>query len=498
MHKKVAVIIGAGPAGLTAAYELLAHTDIKPIVIEQSDLNGVGGISQTLNYKGNRMDIGGHRFFSRSEQVMNWWGKILPLESKPVSNMYNKFFTKTVNKNHTDDCFLVRSRLSRIFYDKKFYDYPISLSMQTIKNLGVKKMVKAGASFLFSLIHKRKENNLEDFYINRFGNELYKTFFKDYTHKVWGVEVKDIPADWGAQRVKGLSVASVLLNAFKKIFKGKNIKAQETSLIEYFLYPKLGPGSLWQKVLTNVKNQGADVHFNSKVVKIKTRDNKVKSVTLSNGKTIKCDYCFSSMPINELINSFDDVSEKIKTIANGLMFRDFITVGLLVDTDGFDLKDNWIYIQDPNVIVGRLQIFNNWSPYLVKQKKYMWVGMEYFAFENDELWNQADNNIIQFARSELEKINLFKDLKIIDGTVKRVKKAYPAYFGTYKDFSQIKDYLDKLENLYCVGRNGQHKYNNMDHSMLSSIEAVKNIKLGIKDKANVWEVNTEKEYHEKT
>lgn len=522
---KTAIIIGAGPAGLTTAYELLHKTDIQPIVFEAS--NDIGGISKTVNYKGNRIDIGGHRFFSKSDTVMNWWHNILPIEKTEASKSFTLKYQGQkreiaggdgADPNKTDDVMLVRSRLSRIFYGGRFYNYPITLEPQTIKNLGPTRIAKMGASYLAVKVKPRKEENLEDFYINRFGRELYNTFFRDYTEKVWGVPCKDIAADWGAQRVKGLSVSKAIGHALKKqLGRAKKDLAQkdtETSLIEYFLYPKLGPGHMWETVAKIIQKKGGEVRKNQVITKIHAQKGKIVAVDVLDVKTkqtnkVSGDYFFSTMPVNELIASFDGVkpSKEVQEVAAGLPYRDFITVGLLMKklkirneaeqkTKHNVVPDNWIYIQEPNVKVGRLQIFNNWSPYLVKEEKNVWIGMEYFVNEGDELWSKKDKDMSEFGIQELSKINIIDKKDVLDSTVIRIKKTYPAYFGTYDRFDEIRKFTDSFENLFLLGRNGQHRYNNQDHSMLTAIEAVKNIKEGRKDKDNVWNVNVEKEYHE--
>lgn len=526
MKHKTAIIIGAGPAGLTAAYELLEKTEIKPIVFEAS--NDIGGISKTVRYKGNRIDIGGHRFFSKSDRVMEWWHNILPIEKTPNSKSFTlKYQGKErelaggdgADPNKTDDVMLVRSRLSRIFYGGKFYNYPITLETQTIKNLGLQRIAKMGFSYIAVKIKPRKENNLEDFYINRFGKELYNTFFRDYTEKVWGVPCSEIAADWGAQRVKGLSVAKTLQHAAKKAFTPKkpadiSQKDTETSLIEYFLYPKLGPGHMWETVTKIVEKRGGKVEKNHVITKIHAKKGRIVAVDVLDTKTKKTtkitgDYFFSTMPINELIAAFDgvEVPKKVQHVAENLPYRDFITVGLLMkklkiknETDRKTKRDvvpdNWIYIQEPNVKVGRLQVFNNWSPYLVKDEKNVWIGMEYFVNEGDELWSKKDKDMAAFGIEELASINIIDKKDVIDSTTIRIKKTYPAYFGTYAEFDKVQKFTDSFENLFLIGRNGQHRYNNQDHSMLTAMAAVENIIKGVKSKSNLWKINAEKEYHE--
>jgi len=494
MSKK-AIIIGAGPAGLTSAYELLDQTDIIPIVFEQTP--DIGGISKTVNYNGNRIDIGGHRFFSKSEKIMNWWLNILPLEDNSL-----------LLPDNTDDIMLLRSRLSRILFLRKFFDYPVSLSLNTILNLGFYRIFKIGVSYIKASIRPRKENSLEDFFINRFGEELYSTFFKDYTQKVWGVPCSEIKPEWGAQRVKGLSVRKTILNAIKKPFTTNSDlaqKNQETSLIEQFMYPKYGPGYMWEKVADIVQSKGGEVNLNQKIVGINVSENKIISVSVQDLQTGEiqehtADYFISSMPVKDLIMAMDkNVTTGVKSVAEGLKYRDFITVGLLLDklkiNDGF-IPDNWIYVQEKDVKLGRIQIFNNWSPYLVKNPENVWLGLEYFCNENDNLWNMPDKDFSKFAIKELAKIGIINEEDVLDSVIIRMPKAYPAYFGSYDNFDVIKDFTDNYENLFLIGRNGMHRYNNMDHSMLSAMQAVENISNNVKTKQNIWGVNAEEIYHE--
>lgn len=490
--QQTAIIIGAGPAGLTAACELLEKTNIIPIIFESAP--DIGGISKTINYRGNRIDIGGHRFFSKSDKIMNWWLNILPLEDDFL-----------LTPNDIDDIMLLRSRLSRILFLRKFFDYPVSLSWNTISNLGFTRMSKIGLSYIKSVFFQRKENSLEDFFINRFGYELYSTFFKDYTQKVWGVPCSEIKPEWGAQRVKGLSVAKTLLNAIKKPFIKSDLsqKKQETSLIEQFMYPKLGPGHMWEKVADIVQSKGGEIYLNQKVISINTKNNKVISVALQNtqtGEIKECtaDYFISSMPVRDLIIGMGkNVPEDVLSVAQGLKYRDFITVGVLLDKLKIgSISDNWIYVQEKDVKLGRIQVFNNWSPYLVKNPKNIWLGLEYFCNEGDDLWNMSDKEFSAFAVDELAKIGMINRKDVLDSVVIRMPKAYPAYFGTYERFDIVKDFLNGFENLFLVGRNGMHRYNNMDHSMLSAMQAVENILSGIKSKQNLWSVNAEDEYHE--
>ncbi len=521
---KVAIIIGAGPAGLTAAYELLKNTDIKPIIFEATDK--IGGISQTNFYKGNRIDIGGHRFFSKSKVVMDWWMDILPMQQSPSydDKLLNKEldyslldnitdveivpqYTSSLDPEKTDEVLLIRNRISRILFLKKLFNYPVTLNMDTLKKLGAKRTLKIGIDYLKTLVHKLPEDNLENFYINRFGKELYKTFFEKYTYKVWGIECRNISADWGAQRVKGLNITKTIIHALHEVTK-INEKNVETSLIEQFLYPKLGPGQMWETVAKKVVEMGGQIHMNTKITGINIDGNQIKSVVTNDNNVIEGNYFISTMPVKDLVSSINsEVPDDVRNIAQGLVYRDFITVGILLneinlknETDNPTindiLPDTWIYIQEADVKLGRVQIFNNWSPYLIADNDKVWLGLEYFCNEGDELWNKSDEEMSELAIDELDSINFASKSDVLDSVVIRIPKAYPAYFGTYDKFDNVKDYLDSFDNLFLIGRNGMHRYNNMDHSMLSAMEAVNNIVSGRTDNSNIWAVNSEKEYHE--
>ncbi len=520
--EKRAIIIGAGPAGLTAAYELLTRSDVRPIVLEASDM--MGGISRTVNHRGNRIDIGGHRFFSKSDRVMQWWLDMLPLENGADDAFQIKYQNQSRDVNSTgvrrdpqvdEDVMLVRGRKSRIFFLRKFFDYPISLSAQTIMNLGPIRLTK----ILFSYLRTRafpiaNEQNLEQFFINRFGNELYRTFFKSYTEKVWGVPCHEISAAWGAQRIKGLSITKALTHAATKLLRrGGDLsqKGTETSLIERFMYPKLGPGQMWETCAEKVERLGGQILRQTCVDRIVTDGDRVvaiEAVSTDTGDrfTLPADYVFSTMPVKELIRSIrGTVPSNVREVSEGLVYRDFMTVGLLVKqllisdqtSEGKKLlADNWIYIQEPDVKVGRLQIFNNWSPYLVADPSKVWLGMEYFCNEGDDLWSLSDKEMKAFGVAELASLGFIQHSDVVDSTVIRMPKTYPAYFGSYDRFDEIRDYVDRFENLFLVGRNGMHRYNNQDHSMLTAMVAVDNIIAGRTDKKNIWDVNTEGAYHE--
>jgi len=518
---KTAVMIGAGPAGLTAALELLRRSDVRPIVLEAT--SRVGGISCTIRHNGNRMDIGGHRFFSKSDRVMDWWTELMPIAaSEDGTGMHaihyqNKSRTIAAGNGDSGDpdlTMLVRPRKSRIYFLRSFFDYPLALNAETLRQLGLWRTLKIGIGYLRAKLFPRKnEKTLEDFLINRFGTELYLTFFKSYTEKVWGVPCDQISAEWGAQRIKGLSLRTALLHFLKKTFSRKKAadgiaqKGVETSLIERFLYPKFGPGQLWEHVAELVQQKGGEVRMKWRVRRLHVEGDRVVAVeaTDAEGQThrIEADYVFSTMPVRELVKSLDvEVPAEIRTVADGLIYRDFITVGLLVnrltvtEPDGSPLKDTWIYIQEPDVLVGRLQIFNNWSPFMVADPTKVWIGLEYFCYDTDDLWKKSDEEMARFAIAEIEKIGILRAADVLDTKVVHVPKTYPAYFGSYDRFDEIVRYMDRFENLFLVGRNGMHKYNNQDHSMLTAMTAVDQIVAGRIDKAALWEINTEQEYHE--
>jgi protoporphyrinogen oxidase len=551
---KRAIIIGAGPAGLTAALELLRRTDVQPIVLEAS--NEIGGISRTIRYKGNRMDIGGHRFFSKSDRVMQWWIDLMPpdveeveLQSQEISYQGKRrliavpahlpeepvlrgagpivradgdeeeqkasveALVEAANAPDPDLVMLIRPRKSRIYYLRKFFDYPITVTATTLGNLGLVRTFRVGMSYLKSRVSQiRPEKSLEDFLINRFGRELYLTFFKSYTEKVWGMSCDEISAEWGAQRIKGLSLTTAVKHFLKKSLGGsanKDVKQKgtDTSLIERFMYPKYGPGQLWEHVAGLVQGTGGEVLLGWKVDGIHCEDGRVLSVDAVNEarerRTFAGDYFFSTMPIRELVRAMDaPVPKNVREVSEGLQYRDFITVGLLVDRlkvqepDGGLLKDTWIYVQEPDVLLGRLQIFNNWSPYLVADPSKVWIGLEYFCYDTDDLWKMQDEELMRFAVAEVAKIGIVNAEDVSDGHVVRVPKTYPAYFGTYDRFDEVREFTDGFENLFLVGRNGMHKYNNQDHSMLTAMTVVDGIVAGKVDKAALWGINTEQEYHE--
>src|ERR1700691_5624889 len=517
---KTALLIGAGPAGLTAALEFLRRSDVHPIVLEAS--HEIGGISRTVRHNGNRIDIGGHRFFSKSDRVMNWWMELMPPEASADTQHalrhQNKQRTLKTNAQGlspetTDLVMLVRPRKSRIYFLRRFFDYPIKLTADTLRKLGLIRTVKIGVSYLMARLFPCKvEKSLEDFLINRFGRQLYLTFFKSYTEKVWGVPCESISAEWGAQRIKGLSLTTAVLHFLKKAFaspKNQEIqqKGTETSLIEKFLYPKYGPGQLWEHAADQIREQGGEILLGWRATRLFVEGDTITAVEAVSDsgqrRRFDADYVFSTMPVRELIDAMDTpIPTEVREVSDGLQYRDFITVGLLVDrltvreADGGPLKDNWIYIQEPDVLVGRMQIFNNWSPYMVGDPERVWIGLEYFCNDTDELWHKSDRDMIALAFHELEKMGIASSADYLDATVIRMEKTYPAYFGTYDRFHVIREFVDRYQNLFLVGRNGMHKYNNQDHSMLTAMTAVDNIIEGRRDNANIWAVTTEMDYHE--
>ena len=513
---KTALIIGAGPAGLTAAYELLKlSSDYRVVVFEES--MHFGGISRTVEYHGNRMDMGGHRFFSKIPEVNAWWQEMLPMQGAPA--MDDRMLEREVKLAHggpdperEDRVMLRRGRVSRIFFERKFYDYPISLKPETFKNFGFGTTMAVGFSYMKSLLFKREEKSLEDFYINRYGKKLYGMFFEDYTENLWGRHPSEIDPSWGAQRTKGMSISVVLKDALMRMFhiKGKKV---ETSLIEEFAYPKLGPGQLWDVTAAEVRRKGGTILMQARVTGIRRgADGRITGVIYEQDgakKEMSGDLVISSMPIKDLVAGMEDVPEEASRIAEGLPYRDYMTLGVLIKklnlvnktkmkTVGGIVPDNWVYVQDRHVRMGRFQIYNNWSPYMVKDLEHtVWMGLEYFCNEGDRMWSLDDDDFARRAIREMVTLKLIDSADdVIEYHVERVKKAYPAYFDTYDEIDTLRTFLDSIDNLYCVGRNGQHRYNNIDHSMCTSFEAVRNILGGITDKQNIWQVNTEQEYHE--
>jgi protoporphyrinogen oxidase len=463
------VILGAGPAGLTAAYQLV-KAGVRSVVLEKDSI--VGGISRTVNYKGYLFDIGGHRFFTKVQAVENLWSEMLPQRD-----------------------FLRCRRLSRIYYNRKFFFYPLKPA-NALWGLGLWNSFLIVISYLWArLFPQRPEDNFERWVSNRFGTRLYSTFFKTYTEKVWGMPADKIAAEWAAQRIKGLSLLVAVKNALVKQ-SSKNGHVVKT-LIDSFHYPKCGPGMMWETVAELVGKGGSSVRLDASVETIRWTHRKVEEIGIKSGGQLEfvrgTDF-ISSVPIRELIRKLDPPApEHVLDAAERLHYRDFLTVALIIDKDDL-FPDNWIYIHDPQVKVGRIQNFKNWSPYMVPDPNKTCLGLEYFCFEGDGLWTMADTELIELAKEELEKIGLSRRSDVEDGMVVRMPKAYPVYDETYREaLDVIRRFLNRFDNFQVVGRNGMHKYNNQDHSMLTAMLAVENIFGAGHD---LWQVNAEQEYHE--
>jgi protoporphyrinogen oxidase len=469
-NKKV-VIIGGGPAGLTAGYQL-AKKGIQSIVLEKDQT--VGGISRTVNYKNYHFDIGGHRFFTKIKAVEDMWREVLAED------------------------FLRRKRLSRIFYNGRFFYYPLR-PLNALFGLGIWTSFLIMVSYIYSkLFPLRQEETFEQWVSNRFGKRLYRTFFKTYTEKVWGIPCNEIRAEWAAQRIKGLSLLTAVKNSLlKNPNNNKNKQQVVTTLIDEFDYPKFGPGMMWQTVANSLRTNGSEVQLGAEVDGIIWSGNKVKALEVRcNGQVdvIAGSNFISSMPIREAIQKFKPaVPAEVLAAANDLKYRDFLTVALIVNRSEI-FPDNWIYIHDPNVKVGRVQNFKNWSPFMVPDQNKTCVGLEYFCFEGDNLWTMPDNELLELGKKELEVLGLVDSSEVEDGQVVRMPKAYPIYDSTYQEsLSILRQFLSGIENFQTIGRNGMHKYNNQDHSMLTAMLATENI-LGANH--DLWKVNEEQEYHE--
>lgn len=503
MAKKRVIILGAGPAGLTAGYELLKRSRDNYDVLILEQLDKVGGIARSEYLDNNIIDIGGHRFYSKDKKVISWWNSFIPRAGKPaaddiIRNCLPAFKRSEPDPEIEDDVMLLRKRVSRIFNESKFYSYPFELDGETKKNLGFKEYSKALSSLASSKMNKNPEQNLEDYYINQFGKYVYEKFFENYTEKLWGKHPAEIYYDWGQQRVKGLELSLI----------GKN--DEESFLDNYYWYPKYGPGQLWSKVEREFINLGGKIIKECTVTGLTASKGSVSSVSCrikdnKKEETLYGDIIISSLPLKELITNISgtDVPDDIKNIANGLAYRDMQVVGLLVNKlnfssglgrsrGGFDLiDDSWIYIQDPSVKLGRIQIYNNRSPYMTEDfRNSVWLGLEYFCQEGDNYWSMTDEEMEDYAAQELVSIGFINYNDIIKSKRIKIKKAYPVYFGTYSKIERLTDYLNNFENLYCIGRNGQHCYRNMDHVMETAFETVDNILLDKKSKANIWSVHT--------
>jgi protoporphyrinogen oxidase len=460
------VIIGAGPAGLTAAYELTR--DGIPCTVLEADTT-VGGISRTVKYKGYHFDIGGHRFFTKVSIVEKMWHEVLGND------------------------FITRPRLSRIYYKSKFFQYPLQ-PMNALFGLGVFESLHCGFSYLTARIFPEKpEDNFEAWVSNRFGRRLFSIFFKSYTEKVWGMPCREIGAEWAAQRIRGLSLTSLVWNALKPKSKPKNKGKVIKTLIDEFQYPRLGPGMMWEKTHRIVTQRGGKVLFTKPVEKIRWEPGRVTSV-VAGGEEFKGTHFISSMPVRTLLQSLDPAPpEEVRKAANDFNYRDFLTVAVI--SKGRDLfPDNWIYIHDPRVKVGRIQNFGNWSPEMVPEADKSCLGLEYFCFEGDELWTMPDEELKKLAVRELDTLGLVKAADCVDAAVVRMPKAYPVYDGTYqRGLAVLREFLRTIPNLQLTGRNGMHRYNNQDHSMLTAILAARNIQGANYD---LWKVNADEEYSE--
>ena len=463
MDHQPVVIIGAGPAGLTAAYELVKR-DIRPIVVEKADK--VGGLARTESYKGYRFDIGGHRFFTKVEEVQQLWQEML------------------------GENFLKVPRLSRIYYHGHFFNYPLDL-FNALSNLGIVESLLILLSYFKARLRPYpQEETFEEWITNRFGKRLFEMFFKTYTEKVWGIPCHKIQANWAAQRIKGLSLTAAVSNA---LFGINNAK----SLINEFHYPVLGPGMMWQRFQEVVESRGGQVHLNAKVVRLRRKDHRIESVTaLCNEKMVEIcgEHFISSTSLDELIARLDPPPPAdVVQAARKLSYRAFVIVGLIVDQAEL-FPDNWIYVHSPEVKVGRIQNFNNWSAAMVPDPSKTSLGMEYFCTKGDDIWTMSETELIQLATRELVSLGLADGGDVEDGVVLRQPKAYPVYDREYHEHLEvIQRFLATVDNLQTIGRNGMHRYNNQDHSMLTGMLAVRNL-LG--ESHDLWNVNTERSYHE--
>lgn len=460
------IIIGAGPAGLTAAYELCKHS-VPAVVLEADSV--VGGIARTVNYKGYSFDIGGHRFYTQWDEVQKIWEEIL------------------------GDSFLLRPRLSRIYYRKKFFSYPL-VAKNALFGLGLLEALRTVASYLRArLSPSPQEENLEQWLCNRFGRRLFENFFKTYTEKVWGIPCSEIHAEWAARRIRGLSLASALRNA---LWRRKRPGAK--TLMNEFHYPERGPGQMWETLAARLRARNYPVLTDHRVVRIRHRNGKLTGLTTAGPEGEKhfegTDF-ISSAPLREVIDCLEEPApEEVRRAASRLRYRDFLIVSLIINRKDV-VPDNWVYVHDPSVRVGRIQNFKNWSPAMVPDPNKTCLGMEYFVFKDDDLWSSADAQLIDLAGKEIAQLGLVRPEEIEDGVVVRMPKAYPVYDRGYlEEVNTIRHYVEQnLTNLQLVGRNGMHKYNNQDHSMMTALGAARNI-LGAH--CDLWAINTEPEYQE--
>ena len=463
------IIVGAGPAGLTAAYEL-AKAGKKATLIEAD--TQVGGLSQTVSYRGYRFDIGGHRFFSKVPCINQLWREIL------------------------GDDLLVRSRLSRIHYNGRFFDYPLRAA-NALKGLGVREAVRIGLSYAKAKARPSvSEHSLEQWVSNRFGTRLYEIFFKTYTEKVWGIPCSEISADWAAQRIRNLSLAEALRNmVFAK--RMNRTGSVIPTLIEQFLYPRLGPGMMWERCRDLVAERGSTTLCDTRVTRLKHADKRITHVVTEHGgetSELAADHIVSSMPLRELVQGLDPAPpEAVRQAAAALRYRDYFTAVLIVQREHV-FPDNWIYIHTPTVQMGRIQNYKNWSPDMVPDPGTTSLGLEYFLSDADPMWSQPDEELLAFALDECVQLGFVNREEVVDGTIVRMPKAYPVYDHTYmQNVAIIRDYLAGFENLQTIGRNGLHRYNNQDHSMLTGLYAAQNIMGATHD---VWSVNVDGGYHE--
>lgn len=469
-HSKKVVIIGAGPAGLTAAYQLCKE-GVESVVLEKDEV--VGGISRTVNYKGYLFDIGGHRFFTKVKAVDEMWREVLGEEK-----------------------FLHRSRLSRIYYNKRFFYYPIRAA-NALWGLGLWNSTLTMASYMKAqMFPSKSEKTFEDWVSNRFGKRLFNIFFKTYTEKVWGIPCNEISADWAAQRIKGLSLIATIKNALLSAQTANKSEVIKT-LIDAFDYPEKGPGQMWETVAEQIQTRGSELKMKSSVEKIRWQPGRINELeTEIDGRreSIAGTDFISSMPVQELVRKMSPKPPaNVRDAAERLGYRDFLTVSLIINKADL-FQDNWIYIHDSTVKVGRIQNFKNWSPEMVPDPSKTCLGLEYFCFEGDGLWNMSDEDLVELATKEIGLLGLVDPKDVEDGSVVRMPKAYPVYDSVYAGAVEtIREFLAGIGNLYLVGRNGMHKYNNQDHSMLTAMLSVKNI-LGAN--YDVWEVNVDNEYHE--
>jgi protoporphyrinogen oxidase len=459
------IIAGAGPAGLTAAYEACKQ-GLSPVVFEKD--GEVGGISKTVNHKDYLFDLGGHRFFTKYDDVKKIWDEIL------------------------GEDFLTRPRLSRIYYNNNFFYYPIK-PLNALKNLGLINSISVMLSYMSSQIRPYKNvKNFEEWISNKFGKKLFNIFFKTYTEKVWGISCKEIQADWAAQRIKSLSLGKAILNSIGFLGKGR-----VTTLIDEFQYPRKGPGQMWNTAKKLIEQKGGSVELNAPVVQINRKNDKIVSAMIKNNDShqeVSGDHFLSAIPLRDLVQAIKpDAPVEVLKAAQDLKYRDFFTVGLIIDKPSI-FPDNWIYIHSPEVQVGRIQNFKNWSPEMVSDSQMTTLGLEYFCFDTDEIWNKDDRKLIEMGKEEVVKLKFASKEQILDGLVIRSPKTYPIYDEGYRErIEVIKNYLSSIKNLQTMGRNGLHRYNNQDHSMLSAMYAIRNI-LG--EKHSVWDINIDDEYHE--